>query len=214
MSEQKKPGTIVVFEGADGVGKTTSMDLMLQAIEQAGYTARCKNVITCSPEGKLFRQEYTTKELDPMLQTVGFLNSNAIAFTRHIFEDINEFDFVLVDRGWASIVAYQLVLANQMYAYSTVEHILQDPRYHSIFNIYLQAAPQVALKRVVDSGRPLDTIEGKGVGHQKLVAQGYEKAFTLFPELAPSIRLQTDRLDTNQVSQLLKKAVANLTAQR
>jgi thymidylate kinase len=171
-------------------------------------------VITCSPEGKLFRQEYTTKELDPMLQTVGFLNSNAIAFTRHIFEDINEFDFVLVDRGWASIVAYQLVLANQMYAYSTVEHILQDPRYQSIFNIYLQADPQVALKRIIDSGRPLDTIEGKGVGHQKLVAQGYEKAFTLFPELAPSIRLQTDRLDTNQVSQLLKKAVANLTAQR
>jgi thymidylate kinase len=214
MSINVHNGTVIVFEGADGTGKSTAMQMLNSYLSREGYSVLCLNVISCSPEGKLFRQEYTTKELDPMLQTVGFLNSNAIAFTRHIFEDINEFDFVLVDRGWASIVAYQLVLANQMYAYSTVEHILQDPRYQSIFNIYLQADPQVALKRIIDSGRPLDTIEGKGVGHQKLVAQGYEKAFTLFPELAPSIRLQTDRLDTNQVSQLLKKAVANLTAQR
>ena len=214
MSINTHNSTVIVFEGADGTGKSTAMQMLNSYLSREGYSVLCLNVISCSPEGKLFRQEYTTKELDPMLQTVGFLNSNAIAFTRHIFEDINEFDFVLVDRGWASIVAYQLVLANQMYAYSTVEHILQDPRYQSIFNIYLQADPQVALKRIIDSGRPLDTIEGKGVGHQKLVAQGYEKAFTLFPELAPSIRLQTDRLDTNQVSQLLKKAVANLTAQR
>lgn len=207
MSINAHNGTVIVFEGADGTGKSTAIQMLNSYLLGEGYSVLCLNVISCSPEGQLFRKEFTTKELDPVLQTVGFLNSSAIAFERFVFPSKSDYDFILVDRGWASILAYQVVANGQSYALDVIMHILKGPNYKSIVNIHLTTQPQIAIERLKENGRALDTIESKGSSYQARCVKGYEWAFSFFPVLKPKYVFDTGLLNKDMLNTRLQEVI-------
>lgn len=102
-------GKFIVFEGIDGSGKSSQIELLQQKLEDIGI--RCVTTFepTKGPIGKLLRNIQQGKELiDPSPETLAFLyaadRSYHIAL---IEEDLDRGTWILCDRYKYSSLAYQ-----------------------------------------------------------------------------------------------------------
>ena len=111
MAGASRRGLLVVFEGAEGVGKSTQIGLLLEALGEAGIP----HLALREPGGTALGDEIRRLLLDPARDDVAaraeallFMASRAQLVEREIQPALVRGDLVVLDRFFLSTYAYQI----------------------------------------------------------------------------------------------------------
>lgn len=171
MSEKKK-GLFITFEGADGCGKTTQLNLLNEYLIKKGY----KTIVTLEPGGSnlgknlreilLHYDGYVSDVCESFL----YLADRAQHVEEVILKNINEGSIVLCDRYTDSTLAYQGyargVDIQELEALNNIATKNTAPD----LTILLDVDSQTAQKRL---GSTKDRLESEGLEFHKKVRTGY-----------------------------------------
>ena len=198
-----KKGLFITFEGTDGCGKTTQIELLKRYLEEKGY----KVVLTREPGAKGLGE----KLREILLNYDGDVSSNCESFlfladrAQHIDmlikPAIERGEVVLCDRHTYSTVAYQgygrgLDL-NQIKMLNDIATNGVKPDMTFVFDIDIETAQ----KRV---GKTKDRMESAGIEFFKRVRQGYLEIAKSEPERVKVLdATQTIETIANQVKEYI-----------
>ena len=198
-----KKGLFITFEGTDGCGKTTQIELLKRYLEEKGY----KVVLTREPGAKGLGE----KLREILLNYDGDVSSNCESFlfladrAQHIDmlikPAIERGEVVLCDRHTDSTVAYQgygrgLDL-NQIKMLNDIATNGVKPDMTFVFDIDIETAQE----RV---GKTKDRMESAGIEFFKRVRQGYLEIAKSEPERAKVLdATQTIETIANQVKEYI-----------
>ncbi|DAA95808.1 TPA: dTMP kinase [Candidatus Gastranaerophilales bacterium HUM_9] len=198
-----KKGLFITFEGTDGCGKTTQIELLKRYLEEKGY----KVVLTREPGAKGLGE----KLREILLNYDGDVSSNCESFlfladrAQHIDmlikPAIERGEVVLCDRHTDSTVAYQgygrgLDL-NQIKMLNDIATNGVKPDMTFVFDIDIETAQ----KRV---GKTKDRMESAGIEFFKRVRQGYLEIAKSEPERVKVLdATQTIETIANQVKEYI-----------
>jgi len=104
-------GKLIVFEGAEGAGKTTQIKLITKRLATAGVPVLAVREPGGTPVGDAIREILLDSEhhIGPAGEALLFMASRAELITREILPALARGDVVLVDRFFLSTYAYQIV---------------------------------------------------------------------------------------------------------
>jgi dTMP kinase len=104
-------GKLIVFEGAEGAGKTTQIRLLAERLGSAGISCVAVREPGGTPVGDAIRQIllHPEKEITAATEALLFMASRAELIAREIRPALDEGAVVLVDRFFLSTYAYQIV---------------------------------------------------------------------------------------------------------
>lgn len=98
---KKLRGMLIVFEGTEGAGKTTQSELLVKALQDAGYKARRYKFPTNTVSGKL-AYAYLNNEIDSDsldgYQAASLYLVDMVCHAKEIKDAVNNGEFVIVDR--------------------------------------------------------------------------------------------------------------------
>ncbi len=204
-----KRGLFITFEGTDGCGKTTQLNMAADFLKSKGYEV----IITREPgaleTGKKIRQIllHSEEKLSDYCEMFLFLADRAQHVDKLIKPAIEQGKIVLCDRHKDSHIAYQgygreknaqLIKELNQIAVNGIEPDL---------TLLYCVSPEVAMKRL--SGEP-DRIEAEGIKFQAKVLEGYNIIAKENPERIKSINadnsIETVYNDTkNTIIELIEK---------
>lgn len=102
-----KDGLIVILDGVDGVGKTTQLNLVKEALEASGWQVYTSRNLGGTPIGEDLRKVLLSPINRPPLVNLYV----SVAIQEALIEDLNrerkKGSIILIDRGPLSLVAYQ-----------------------------------------------------------------------------------------------------------
>lgn len=103
-------GGLVVFEGAEGVGKSTQVDILLRRLKDAGIAAVSFREPGGTPVGDQIREIllHPGNVIAPVAEALLFMASRAELCDREIAPAIAEGKVVVLDRFFLSTYAYQI----------------------------------------------------------------------------------------------------------
>jgi dTMP kinase len=170
----------VTFEGLDGSGKTTQVELLRQALEREGRDAVATREPGGTPLGEELRRLLLhSEDVSPWAEAALFAAARAELVHRVIRPALERGADVLCDRYVDSSLAYQgiarglgveRVLELNLAA---VEGLLPDRTF------VLALEPDASLQRL---GAERDRIEREAGGFRERVAEAYRELAQLFPE--------------------------------
>lgn len=178
-------GKLIVFEGVEGCGKTTQMQLCSQWLESLDLSV----VITREPGGtelgKHLRQLLLEKSEDKPVGEVTELLLYAADRAQHIEQELKPNlaagKYILCDRFTDSTIAYQgygrglsMSLINQL-NYIATGGLASD------LTIWLDVDVEVGLARKRGSEIKLDRIEQEAIAFHRRVQQGYTELAANYP---------------------------------
>lgn len=174
---------LIVFEGIDGSGKTTIINLLKEACDQGLFRA----IFTREPGGsmvgekirKLLLNDADSEEESPLTRLLLFMASRSSNFDKTIKPALKEGSLAISDRLDASTFAFQLWGGEcqelKRVFYSLRKEILHDV---PVVYIYLRITPEVASMRRAQRQQSmqnfLDTLPEDF--HRRVFA-GYEEFF-------------------------------------
>ncbi len=191
MYEVKKP-KIIVFEGIDGAGKTSLIELAAQCLRDRGLNVKIHATIGDNPITPYIR-ENILDVLRPhgyMAECFAMLASHAETFY-HCFvrSDIqNRPDVILIDRWYGSFYGYQLMRQD---INSVLVDSMRGTLIHYVGNyfhikpdalVYVDVDPEVARSRIEKRGKKNDMFEAYSV----FLSRNRKKSYELFLEDAKS----------------------------
>ncbi len=183
-AEQKQvPGGLVVFfEGIDGVGKTTQLELAAESLRADGWSVETTRGHGGSEFGELLRQASLSDALRPVPSDFYLSRSIHEALLPSVDEHRKQGDIILIDRGPLSIAGYQMYgdgLDHEL-GWSAIKTELED--FSPELNIVYTAAVSVAQSRALvrSKGKKQDYFESKPAGFFDMAQQGYMDAAEKF----------------------------------
>ena len=179
--ENRKNGLFISFEGIDGCGKTTQIELLKKYLDEKKY----ETIVTLEPGGceigknlreiLLFHKGYVSDIAEMFL----YLADRAQHIQEIVLKNINEGRIVLCDRCIDSTVAYQgygrrgnieqINLLNKI-ATNGIE-----PDLTIVFDVDIETAQ----KRI---GNTKDRMEKEGIEFHKRVREGYLELAKKYPK--------------------------------
>jgi dTMP kinase len=104
-------GKLIVFEGAEGAGKTTQIRILAERLKKAGVSYVGVREPGGTPVGDEIRDIvlHQDEELTAATEALLFMASRAELIARQIIPSLEKQDVVLVDRFFLSTYAYQIV---------------------------------------------------------------------------------------------------------
>ena len=104
-------GKLIVFEGAEGAGKTTQIRLIAERLARAGVPALAIREPGGTPVGDAIRKILLDSEhhITPSAEALLFMASRAELIGGEIVPALKRGDVVLLDRFFLSTYAYQIV---------------------------------------------------------------------------------------------------------
>lgn len=182
MSAEKR-GLFITFEGIDGSGKSTQMQLCAQALEAAGHSV----VITRNPGGTAFGLElrqillHSTQTVYPMSELLLFIADRAQHMDEVVFPALAEGKIILCDRHMDSTLAYQgygrglpLVTIREL------NEIAIQGRKPDLTLLY-DGDPATLAQRVNNRGQA-DRLEGEKADFHRRVREGFLELAQLEPQ--------------------------------
>jgi dTMP kinase len=152
-----RDGLFIVFEGLDGAGKTTQINLLATALRQEGYPVLCLKEPTDGPWGQKIRQSTRQgrRPVDPADELTWFLEDRRQDVEQNIRPALTQGWIVILDRYYFSTMAYQGALG---YDPDEIRHRNEAfaPPPHLLF--LLEIDPSQGLQRVQQT-RQLDGFE-------------------------------------------------------
>lgn len=152
-----RDGLFIVFEGLDGSGKTTQINLLATTLRQEGYPVLCLKEPTDGPWGQKIRQ--TTRQgqrpVDPADELTWFLEDRRQDVEQNIRPALTQGWIVILDRYYFSTMAYQGALGYDPNEIRRRNEAFAPPP-HLLF--LLEIDPSQGLQRV-QQARQLDGFE-------------------------------------------------------
>jgi dTMP kinase len=154
----------IVFEGLDGAGKTTQIDLLATALRQEGYTVICLKEPTDGPWGQKIRQSTRQgqRQVDPADELTWFLEDRRQDVEQNIRPALTQGWIVILDRYYFSTMAYQGALGYDPDEIRRLNEAFAPPPH---LLLLLEIDPSQGLQRV-QLTRQLDGFEQLDYLHQ------------------------------------------------
>jgi len=197
-------GILISFEGIDGSGKTTQINLLKRYLEEKGYEV----LVTREPGGTRISEKIRSVILDPentamweITEMLLYASARAQLVHEVIKPAIESGKIVICDRFIDSSLAYQgygrqISLDDII----KVNNIALDGIMPSL-TFFLDIPPEAALKRRLSSSQP-DRIEQESLKFYNKVYEGYLSIVSAYPDRIKSIN--ADR-DAESIFQEIKK---------
>lgn len=191
-------GLVLGIEGADGSGKSTVSKYIAKKLMGMGFQAQRVPVIEGSHVGSIHRAEYVSKDMNPIRDAVGMLYSVTTTLDQYVQVHKDFGCSIIFDRTLASTGAYQLYANGFDWMRPIYEKTMKDPVYTTPINIFLDVAPEVAMKRM--RGRSsLDVIEKRGIKYQEKIIEAYRRIYQEFPGHKLGTVINTNDMNTDEV---------------
>ena len=100
-------GKFIVFEGIDGTGKSTQVQLLTQALQEQGFEVVTSREPTDGPYGKKLRATMETGRLEPEEELALFHEDRRDHVEHLILPALEAGKVVILDRYYFSTMAYQ-----------------------------------------------------------------------------------------------------------
>jgi dTMP kinase len=199
---------LIMFDGPDGVGKTTQIKLIAQALSAKGLSVLTTRINGGSPIGEALRTVYIGDY--PRPAATDFFLGQAIyaAFTTEVEQQRPNYDVILVDRSPLSNVAYQSFGSGYPLdeALQACEGTLKDLRPDLII---CYTAPLATLRaRVAEArGANPDYFESKSDDFFEKVIEGYNYVTDYFKIKAVDASVDSNEVE-RQTMVLVEQALA------
>lgn len=186
MSENKQQipgGLVVMFEGIDGTGKTTQVQLVQQHLQQNDWPVSVKR----SPGGTPIGEALRTALLDPAARPPLTDLYIALAIQEALIESIDSEravgPVILLDRSPLSIAAYQVYGSgiDEAMGWGYVDDHMQ--RLKPDLVIIYECDASDALKRARQKSNSHDYFENMPLSYFERVAKGYRAAADRYPSV-------------------------------
>ena len=189
MSEPAKNGKakslFVTFEGVEGSGKTTQMNMLHAHL----LRKRVDVVATHEPGGTRIGEEIrrilldpSFKEMKPLTETILYAADRAQHFYEVIKPALDAGKVVLCDRFIDSTLAYQGVARRVgMEAVQNLNEWITDDLYPDI-TFMLDIPYRIGIKRLEERKRGLDRMEGEDEAFHEHVQEAYKTLAKFFPQ--------------------------------
>jgi dTMP kinase len=169
-------GKLIVFEGAEGAGKTTQIRMLAERLGEKGVSVVAVREPGGTPVGDTIREILLDPEqqITPATEALLFMASRAELISREIQPALEAGDIVLLDRFFLSTYAYQIVgrglpeddvrAANRLATDSLVPDL----------TLLLDVSPAKGLERADARGKR-DRIENAADGFHQRVGDAFRK---------------------------------------
>lgn len=180
-------GLFITFEGGDGAGKSTQIDLLADHLRSRG----CEVLLTREPGGTKISEKIRgvlldpeNREMAPVTEMMLYAAARAQLVAEVIKPALSEGKVVICDRFLDSSLAYQsygrdlgdAVLEVNQYA---IDGCMPD------VTIYLRVDPQIGRQRI--QTRDQDRIESESERFHDRVHEGYEQLCLRYPDRITAI---------------------------
>lgn len=194
-------GRFITFEGIDGAGKSTQIDVIEATLKARGLEVIRTREPGGTPLGEVIRKELLSVSMDPSTETLLFFASRAEHIAKVIKPALERGAWVLSDRFTDATYAYQV--GGRGFPAVKVEELerwthgdLQPDR-----TVLFDIDPEVAAKRVAQA-RSLDRFEKESLDFFTRVRNAYLTRAKQSPERFYIVNSMQDK-DT--VSEILRK---------
>ncbi len=188
-----RAGRFLTFEGIDGSGKTTQLQLAQQWLESQGHTV----LVTKEPGGTLIGQQIRAVLLSPEHHALGevselllYLADRVQHLQEKILPALQAGTWVLCDRFHDSSVAYQgfgrgldLSALDSVVAHHIAPHVPDR-------TFWLDLPPQQSLKRLQQRGGTPDRLDQESLDFFERVRSGYQVLANAQPERFVSLNAE------------------------
>ncbi len=194
-------GRFITFEGIDGAGKSTQIDVIETTLKARGFEVIRTREPGGTPLGEVIRKELLSVSMDPATETLLFFASRAEHIAQVIKPALNRGAWVLSDRFTDATYAYQVggrgFPAHKVEELERWTHGDLQPDRTVLFDI----DPQVAAQRVAQA-RSLDRFEKESLDFFTRVRKAYLTRAKQSPDRFLIINSMQDK---ETVSEVLRK---------
>lgn len=202
-----REGHFISFEGGDGSGKSTQIQILREFLEERGYDV----IITREPGGTPISEKIRSiildkanSEMDDMTEALLYAAARAQLVSQIIRPALEEGKVVICDRFVDSSMAYQAYARGLGDSVKTINAFAVGDCMPDL-TILLKVNPQVGSSRI--GNRERDRIELASSDFHKKVYEGYLQLEKLYPERIVGI----DAADTiENISGIISERIAGL----
>ena len=202
-----REGYFISFEGGDGSGKSTQIQILREFLEERGYDV----IFTREPGGTPISEKIRSiildkanSEMDDMTEALLYAAARAQLVSQIIRPALEEGKVVICDRFVDSSMAYQAYARGLGDSVKTINAFAVGDCMPDL-TILLKVNPQVGSSRI--GNRERDRIELASSDFHKKVYEGYLQLEKLYPERIVGI----DAADTiENISGIISERIAGL----
>lgn len=194
-------GRFITFEGIDGAGKSTQIDVIETTLKARGFEVIRTREPGGTPLGEVIRKELLSVSMDPATETLLFFASRAEHIAQIIKPALNRGAWVLSDRFTDATYAYQV--GGRGFPAHKVEELerwtqgdLQPDR-----TVLFDIDPKVAAQRVAQA-RSMDRFEKESLDFFTRVRNAY---LTRAKESPERFLIVNSMQNKESVSEILRK---------
>lgn len=194
-------GRFITFEGIDGAGKSTQIDVIETTLKARGLEVIRTREPGGTPLGEVIRKELLSVSMDPATETLLFFASRAEHIAQVIKPALNRGAWVLSDRFTDATYAYQV--GGRGFPAHKVEELerwtqgdLQPDR-----TVLFDIDPKVAAQRVAQA-RSMDRFEKESLDFFTRVRNAYLTRAKVSPERFLIVNSMQNK---ESVSEILRK---------
>jgi dTMP kinase len=172
----KKQTKLIVFEGGEGVGKSTQIELLCKTLTANNLTF----VKTREPGGLqsaeeireiIFSKNYNTQNTTDLLLFTAARHEN---IKKNIEPNMGLVDFIICDRFVLSTLVYQGFVGGYDIKLIKELHKICNNNLYPDLTIILDVSPQIALKRL-ENRDDVNKYDEKAIDFHNKVAEGYRQ---------------------------------------
>lgn len=169
-------GRLIIFEGIDGIGKTTQLKLAESYLKEQGYKVKATRNLGGTPIGEELRQVILNPIKRPPLTDLFISMAIQEALLGEVEKLRRQGSIILMDRSHIAMVAYQAYGSglNKAQCWKFADKGMQSLRPE--LTLYLSGDIAASLARAKVASGKADYFESKPETYFKAVNKGYEAA--------------------------------------
>jgi dTMP kinase len=208
---KRMDGKLIVFEGVEGCGKTTQMQLCCEWLQSLGISVIMTREPGGTPLGLDLRRLLLEKSEDKPIAEVTELLLYAADRSQHVNQELKphlkQGKFILCDRYVESTIAYQGYGRRLDRSLIDQLNVIATGGLESDITLWLDIDVEVGLLRKTKGEIGLDRIEQEKIEFHRRVQQGYA-------ELAASHRARIARVDASLNKEAVQQQIQAILSNR
>jgi dTMP kinase len=207
--QQHTPGgLLIVFEGMDGVGKTTQLQLVEKQLQERSMLVSTQRSLGGTPIGEALRSVLLQDTPRPPMTDLYIALAIQEALHEAVAEDRQAGSTILLDRSPLSIAAYQIYGSgiDETTGWNYIDKYMKLLRPDLV--IVYTCPPEEALTRAQQKPTAGDYFESMPLDYFERVAKGYEAALQRYPSLVIDASQPVEKVHAQtmeHIDQLLNK---------